>query len=185
MIKVDFVTRFSHFKNATKIGGHAWQKARRVPLINFAFYLYVWCRYECRDVHNGLEVSMFHTESSWNAVDYLIHGKPLSKLYQLLNSCIVYNRNNSPGHMCLHCDQTGQIFSIISWWITAYIYSNVDIVVPLSPVHFEPRKKLCKFLFSWIYGLWIIAKTSCAVYVHMRRLSLIHILYIFIVKYKC
>lgn len=131
-----------------------------------------------------LEVSMFHTEGSWNAVDYLIHGKPLSKLYQLLNSCIVYNRNNSPGHMYLHYDQTGQIFSIISWWITAYIYSNVDIVVPLSPVHFEPRKKLCKFLFS-IHYIWITANTSCAVYVHMRRLSLIHILYIFIVKYKC
>lgn len=50
-------------------------------LINFVFYLYVWCRYECRDVYNGLEVLMFYMESSWNVVDYLIYGKFLFKFY--------------------------------------------------------------------------------------------------------
>lgn len=46
-------------------------------------------------------------------------------------------------------------------------------------------KSYANFSSQYIYRLWIIANTSCAVYVHMRRLSLIHILYIFIVKYKC
>lgn len=73
-------------------------------LINFVFYLYVWCRYECRDVYNGLEVLMFYMEGSWNVVDYLIYGKFLFKLYELLKLCIVYNRNNSYGYMCLYCD---------------------------------------------------------------------------------
>lgn len=50
-------------------------------LINFVFYLYILCRYECRDVYNGLEVLMFYMKGSWNVVDYLIYGKFLFKFY--------------------------------------------------------------------------------------------------------